>query len=232
MRNFTALVLVAALPRIAAVLVSDSTPTQPSCHDVTPETKAYFQQNATEQMSDAQLSHGHWVASSHTYHGQQIIYYSFAVNGGEHIATWAQNGRDPTRSIQVAVKGSFADELSILGTAGSPPIGRLSWPGAKESQECVQSALKDDEADDALGQMDSSDSRTLTVVTTNDRARLCPRPNCGSGEQLARVPTGTTLPILGSRPVSSGMQEIRWYRVRLEGDEGWLSEFDVNADSP
>lgn len=85
---------------------------------------------------------------------------------------------------------------------------------------------------DAIRASDATDGPTVTVVTQNDRARLCPQPNCGTGEQLARILTGTTLSVIDSRSVKTGMQENRWYRVRYEGQEGWISEFDVKRRSP
>lgn len=111
------------------------------CEEVSQETEAFYQEAATDKQPDARLSHGHVVHSPKPYQGREIYYVSFAVNGGEEIATWAQTGPDATQAMQVAVRASYADELSILGTAGSPDVARISWPGAKESQECVREAL-------------------------------------------------------------------------------------------
>lgn len=114
------------------------------CEEVSPETEAFYQDVATDKQPDARLSHGQVVHCPKPYQGREIYYVSFAVNGGEEIATWAQTGPDPTRAMQVAVRASYADELSILGTAGSPDVARISWPGAKESQKCVREALDAD----------------------------------------------------------------------------------------
>lgn len=111
------------------------------CEAASAQTEAFYQEVATDKQPDARLSHGQVVHSPKSYQGRDIYYVSFAVNGGEEIATWAQTGPDPTQAMQVAVPASYADELSILGTAGSPDVARISWPGAKESQECVREAL-------------------------------------------------------------------------------------------
>lgn len=78
---------------------------------------------------------------------------------------------------------------------------------------------------DALASNAAEDS--VSVVTPNDRARLCPRSNCRTGEHRTRIPTGAKLPILDSRQVQSGMQTIRWYLVSYRGGQGWVSEHDV-----
>lgn len=113
-----------------------------TCQEVSTSTESYFQEVGTDKQPDARLSHGHIVHSPRSYQGREIYFLSFAVNGGEHIVTWAQTGPDPTAAMQVAVRASYADELSILGTAGSPDVARDTWPGAKESQECVRAALE------------------------------------------------------------------------------------------
>lgn len=114
----------------------------PDCQEAGQTVASFYQENATDKMPGAVLSDGYIVASPRSYQGRDVFFVSFAVNGGEHIATWAQTSRDPGASMQVAVRDSYADELSVLGTMGSPPISRLSWPGAEETQECVSAALE------------------------------------------------------------------------------------------
>lgn len=75
---------------------------------------------------------------------------------------------------------------------------------------------------------------TVTVNTLNDRARLCPVPNCGSGEHIARISTDTRLVVEKAREVETGMFCIRWFRVTVHDVTGWISEFstDVAFDKP
>lgn len=70
---------------------------------------------------------------------------------------------------------------------------------------------------------------TVQVVTLEDRARLCPAPNCGSGEQLTRVPTETRLVVGDTATVDGGFYCIRWFQVTLGDQTGWLSQFDTAA---
>lgn len=70
---------------------------------------------------------------------------------------------------------------------------------------------------------------TVQVVTLEDRARLCPDPNCGSGEHIARVPTDVRLAVQDTATVEGGVYCIRWFQVTLAEDTGWLSEFDTDA---
>ena len=112
------------------------------CDTVPESLRAFFQNNATDKQPSAQLSHGRIVHSPKSYQGREIYFVSFAVDGGKQIATWMQTGRDPSSSMQGAVRETYADELSILGTAGDAPVHHLSWPGAERSVECVREALE------------------------------------------------------------------------------------------
>lgn len=111
------------------------------CDTVPESLRAFFQNNATDKQPSAQLSHGRIVHSPKSYQGREIYFVSFAVDGGKQIATWMQTGRDPSSSMQGAVRETYADELSILGTAGDPPVHHLSWPGAERSVRCVREAV-------------------------------------------------------------------------------------------
>lgn len=143
MRKFASTVVLLASTVFAAVgsATADHWDDQ-ECEEVSPETQAFYQEVATDKQPDARLSHGQIVHSPKPYQGREIYYVSFAVDGGKEIATWAQTGPDPTQAMQVAVRASYADELSVLGTAGSPDVAQISWPGASESQECVREALE------------------------------------------------------------------------------------------
>lgn len=141
MRNVALTVVVVALMPFGFEGTARDQVAAQECGEVSDDTRAYYQEVATDKQPDARLSHGQIVHSPKSYHGREIYYVSFAVNGGEEIATWAQTGQDPTQAMQVTIRASYADELSVLGTAGSPDVARISWPEAKESQECVQEAL-------------------------------------------------------------------------------------------
>lgn len=113
------------------------------CQQVHESVRTFFQQNATDKQPEAKLSHGRIVKSPKSYQGRTIYFISFAVDGGKWVATWMQTGRDPSSSMQGAVRETRADELSVLGTAGNAPVHHLSWPGARESFECVRHAISE-----------------------------------------------------------------------------------------
>ncbi len=68
----------------------------------------------------------------------------------------------------------------------------------------------------------------ITILTAENRARLCPRPDCGQDRELLRIPTNTKLRILGTRTVSQPAFNVTWYKVKYQGKEGWISEFNTN----
>lgn len=69
---------------------------------------------------------------------------------------------------------------------------------------------------------------TVTIVTPDVLARLCPYPMCGSGAHLARIPQGTSLKVLGINNVKSGMTTITWFEVEFKKQKGWISIFDTD----
>ena len=73
---------------------------------------------------------------------------------------------------------------------------------------------------------------TITVVTADNRARLCRTPACGDGEELARVPTGTVLDVQAKRSVRLPRWDVIWYQVSFKGKQGWVSEFETNLAPP
>lgn len=74
---------------------------------------------------------------------------------------------------------------------------------------------------DAEGQM------KITISTFDNRARLLPRPEAGQGEEIMRIPTGTSLVVQGSREINKGMSSITYYYVYYNNDSGWVSEYDT-----
>ncbi len=68
----------------------------------------------------------------------------------------------------------------------------------------------------------------ITILTAENKARLCPRPDCGQDRELLRIPTNTKLRILGTRTVSQPAFNVTWYKVKYQGKEGWISEFNTN----
>lgn len=70
--------------------------------------------------------------------------------------------------------------------------------------------------------------RTLTVVTLDDRARLCPKPDCEEGQELARLPTGLVLNVQAEKSIHLPRWEVIWFQVSHEGRRGWVSEFETD----
>ncbi len=70
----------------------------------------------------------------------------------------------------------------------------------------------------------------VRIMTVDNRARLCPLPNCGTGEELLRLRTGASYPVLSQKSVSyPGGYSVTWYSVRASGKVGWVSEHDVEV---
>jgi len=68
----------------------------------------------------------------------------------------------------------------------------------------------------------------ITILTAENRARLCPRPNCGQGKELLRIPTNTQLRVLGSHTQRQPTFDVTWYKVKYQEKEGWVCEFNTD----
>ena len=68
----------------------------------------------------------------------------------------------------------------------------------------------------------------ITILTAENRARLCPRPDCGEGRELLRMPTNTKLRVLGSYTQHQPIFDVTWYKVKYQEKEGWVSEFNTD----
>lgn len=60
------------------------------------------------------------------------------------------------------------------------------------------------------------------------RARLCPRPDCGEGTELRRIPAGAELEVEDVAMVRLPRWSVWWYQVTYEGTTGWMSEFSTS----
>lgn len=65
------------------------------------------------------------------------------------------------------------------------------------------------------------------VTAGQDRARLCPAPDCDDGSHLARLPTGSVHTVLSCRITKLPALDVAWYEVEFNGLNGWVSEFDL-----
>lgn len=68
----------------------------------------------------------------------------------------------------------------------------------------------------------------LKIVTTENRARLCPKLNCGQGQELLRIPKDTELKVESSSKHRMPVWDVIWYKVTYKGKQGWVSEFDTD----
>jgi len=69
---------------------------------------------------------------------------------------------------------------------------------------------------------------TIRIVTLNNRARLCPKANCGQGQEIFRIPTNTKLEVQSKISINLNLWNVVWYEVIYKGKRGWVSEFDTD----
>jgi hypothetical protein len=64
------------------------------------------------------------------------------------------------------------------------------------------------------------------VMVAYQPAQLCPSPQaCLQGDELAWIPTGTTLVVVDQHVQELPNSNVHWFRVAYEGRDGWVSEF-------
>jgi len=68
----------------------------------------------------------------------------------------------------------------------------------------------------------------VAIVTPGTLARLCPRPGCGPGEHIARIPEETILRVEEISDYKIGTFSVQWFAVTHDGNKGWISIFDTN----
>ena len=76
---------------------------------------------------------------------------------------------------------------------------------------------------DAAGSAAASDPAQVTVVY--QPTQLCPSPAaCQQGDELAWIPTGTSLDVSGQHAQELQSSEVQWFYVEYDGSTGWISE--------
>ena len=68
----------------------------------------------------------------------------------------------------------------------------------------------------------------IRVVAFDNRACLCREPNCGYGQEIARIKTGAILEVLSHLTVRMETCDVIWYEVIYANNRGWVSEFDTD----
>jgi hypothetical protein len=68
----------------------------------------------------------------------------------------------------------------------------------------------------------------IKIVTVEDRARLCPKINCGEDQELLVIPTNTELKVEASSTSNLPLWDVIWYKVTYKDKKGWVSEFDTD----
>lgn len=68
----------------------------------------------------------------------------------------------------------------------------------------------------------------LRIVTPDNRARLCPKIDCGQDQELLRIPTNTKLKVESSSKHRMRMWDVIWYKVTYKHKQGWVSEFNTD----
>ena len=72
---------------------------------------------------------------------------------------------------------------------------------------------------------------TVTVITPDVSARLCPYPNCGQEQHITRIPKDTQLTVEGIKIVKVGgtvKWEVTWFEVTYKGKRGWVSIYNTD----
>jgi len=70
--------------------------------------------------------------------------------------------------------------------------------------------------------------QTITILTVDNRARLCPSPNCAQGAEILRIPTGTKLNIAAMKTTRPPTWGVTWLKVTYKGKTGWVSQYDTD----
>jgi len=109
--------------------------------------------------------------------------------------------------------------LTVLAIIGSVIVFSALSPGEEPRSET-----------EAVQQEVTPDS--LTIVTPNNRARLCPKAACADGKQIARIPTGVKLLPSDSVVVKSKAVDVTWYLVEYVGRTGYVSILDTDRPPP
>lgn len=76
-----------------------------------------------------------------------------------------------------------------------------------------------------------ADDIWVTIITPGVTARLCPKPDCGQGQELLRIPENTKLEVTEKTTIRIGgtiKWDVIWYKVKYQNKEGWISEFNTD----
>lgn len=73
---------------------------------------------------------------------------------------------------------------------------------------------------------------SLTIVTPDNRARLCGNTECPQGSELARISTGTKLVPRDSVVVRSPAVDVTWYVVEYKAKRGYVSIYNTDRPQP
>jgi hypothetical protein len=113
-----------------------------------------------------------------------------------------------------------AQLLLVLGGCGEASDREVTPDSVSQEQSSKREA-------ESLA-LPPEEPRTITIVTPDDRARLCPQPDCGQKQELGRLPTGVVLEIRAERRVRLPQWDVIWFQVSYEGRRGWVSEFETD----
>lgn len=69
----------------------------------------------------------------------------------------------------------------------------------------------------------------VKVLTLNDRARLCPNPDCSQDSEIARIKTNSILSVTTTKTVKKGFMKAKWHKVTYDGQTGWISEYNIKV---
>jgi hypothetical protein len=69
---------------------------------------------------------------------------------------------------------------------------------------------------------------TIKIITSENQARLCPKPFCKQNQELLRIPANTKLKVEEVSNERLPMRDVVWYKISYKGKKGWVSEFDTD----
>jgi len=151
---------------------------------------------------------------------------------GKEIKAWYNQKIGCWAGILISIIGIIIIVCIDTSTHTSTPTQRISEtqekiapkkppvPAKKISSEIQKKIAFEKPPAIALG--------TIRIVTLDNRARLCPKANCGQGQEILRIPTNTRLEVQSKIFINLRLWDVVWYEVIYKGKKGWVSEFDTD----
>lgn len=122
--------------------------------------------------------------------------------------------------------------LFVLATSCTPAGDANDQPREADAVQQVADDIATSQAPEEAEEAPVRDERQITIATADDRARLCPQPDCRQGAESARIQTGTSLVVEGTSLVCQPLWDVTWFKVTYQGSSGWVSQFNTDEPEP